>query len=58
MAVATKLLFDTLHDRKDNAMLFGDACFEVTGPMAQISKWWNMSQVGNFKLCILIFACI
>ncbi|XP_064602848.1 gamma-aminobutyric acid type B receptor subunit 2-like [Liolophura sinensis] len=46
MAVATKLLFDTLHDRKDNAMLFGDACFEVTGPMAQISKWWNMSQLS------------
>lgn len=45
MAKATKIFFDMMHENTTKVMLFGDACPNVTGPLAQISKWWNMSQV-------------
>ncbi|CAG2254551.1 GABBR [Mytilus edulis] len=46
MAKATKIFFDMMHENTTKVMLFGDACPNVTGPLAQISKWWNMSQLS------------
>ncbi|CAC5408731.1 GABBR [Mytilus coruscus] len=46
MAKATKIFFDMMHENTSKVMLFGDACPNVTGPLAQISKWWNMSQLS------------
>ncbi|GAB1598328.1 uncharacterized protein LOC115214515 [Argonauta hians] len=46
MAVATRLFFDMMHENTTKIILFGDACFNVTGPMVQISKWWNMTQLS------------
>lgn len=52
MAKATKIFFDMMHENTTKVMLFGDACPNVTGPLAQISKWWNMSQVSR-KIYVL-----
>ncbi|XP_033752065.1 LOW QUALITY PROTEIN: gamma-aminobutyric acid type B receptor subunit 2-like [Pecten maximus] len=46
MAKATKIFFDMMDENTTKVMLFGDACSNVTGPMAQISKWWNMWQLS------------
>ncbi|KAK0040196.1 gamma-aminobutyric acid type B receptor subunit 2, partial [Biomphalaria pfeifferi] len=45
MAVATKAFFDMMADNgTTTAMLFGDACYNVTGPMVQIAHQWGMFQ--------------
>ena len=54
MAKATKIFFDMMHENTTKVMLFGDACPNVTGPLAQISKWWNMSQVRIAMQCVLL----
>ena len=47
MAVATKAFFDmTFDDNTTEAILFGDACYNVSGPMAEISRQWGMFQVN------------
>ena len=46
MAVATKAFFDMTYDKRTTeAILFGDACYNVSGPMAEISREWGMFQV-------------
>ncbi|XP_041367039.1 gamma-aminobutyric acid type B receptor subunit 2-like [Gigantopelta aegis] len=47
MAMATRVFFDMMDDRNSTkVILFGDACFKVTGPISQISKWWHMFQLS------------
>ncbi|XP_059157724.1 gamma-aminobutyric acid type B receptor subunit 2-like [Physella acuta] len=47
MAVATRAFFDMMADsRTVTAMLFGDACYNVTGPIVQIAHQWNMFQLS------------
>ncbi|XP_025087518.1 gamma-aminobutyric acid type B receptor subunit 2-like isoform X2 [Pomacea canaliculata] len=47
MAVATKAFFDLTYDNATtDAILFGDACYSVTGPMAEISREWGMFQLS------------
>lgn len=57
MAVATKAFFDLTYDNATtDAILFGDACYSVTGPMAEISREWGMFQVNyphTFTFCML-----
>ncbi|XP_053385078.1 gamma-aminobutyric acid type B receptor subunit 2-like isoform X2 [Mercenaria mercenaria] len=43
MAVATKFFFDMVDSNKTMVMVFGDACSSVSGPIAEISKEWNVS---------------
>jgi hypothetical protein len=35
MAKATKIFFDMMHENTTKVMLFGDACPNVTGPLAR-----------------------
>ncbi|ELT87875.1 hypothetical protein CAPTEDRAFT_222380 [Capitella teleta] len=46
MAVGTKLFFDMMHEPPAKVMLFGDACSEVTTPIAESAKWWNIWQLS------------
>ncbi|XP_067655790.1 gamma-aminobutyric acid type B receptor subunit 2-like [Haliotis asinina] len=47
MAMATRVFFDMMDDHNSTkVILFGDACFQVTGPISQISKYWNMFQLS------------
>ncbi|KAH3888240.1 hypothetical protein DPMN_012272, partial [Dreissena polymorpha] len=43
MAVATKFFFDMVDSNTTMVLLFGDACSTVSGPIAEISKEWNVS---------------
>ncbi|CAH1785979.1 unnamed protein product [Owenia fusiformis] len=45
MAVGTKLLFDMFH-KSPPVMLFGGACPQVTGPLAQTTVPWEMAQLS------------
>jgi len=45
MAVATKFFFDMVDSNHTMVMVFGDACSSVSGPIAEISKEWNVSLV-------------
>ncbi|WAR01608.1 GABR2-like protein [Mya arenaria] len=42
MAVATKFFFDLVASNSIVVMVFGDACSAVSGPIAEISKEWNV----------------
>ncbi|XP_052799054.1 gamma-aminobutyric acid type B receptor subunit 2-like [Mya arenaria] len=42
MAVATKFFFDLVASNSTVVMVFGDACSAVSGPIAEISKEWNV----------------
>ena len=42
MAVATKFFFDMVDSNSTMVMVFGDACSAVSGPIAEISKEWNV----------------
>ncbi|XP_052799052.1 gamma-aminobutyric acid type B receptor subunit 2-like [Mya arenaria] len=42
MAVATKFFFDLVASNNTVVMVFGDACSAVSGPIAEISKEWNV----------------
>ena len=46
MAVGTKLFFDMMHEQPSKVMLFGDACTQVTAPIAESAIWWKIAQVG------------
>ncbi|CAG5127431.1 unnamed protein product [Candidula unifasciata] len=47
MAVATKAFFDMMADsHTTTAMLFGDVCYNVTGPIVQIAHQWGMFQLS------------
>ncbi|RUS81651.1 hypothetical protein EGW08_010568 [Elysia chlorotica] len=47
MAVATRAFFDMMAESQTTtAMLFGDACYNVTGPMVQIAHQWDMFQLS------------
>lgn len=47
MAVATKFFFDMVDSNHTMVMVFGDACSSVSGPIAEISKEWNVSLVST-----------
>ena len=46
MAVGTKLFFDMMHKDPPKVMLFGGACTQVTAPLAESSRWWDIWQVS------------
>lgn len=54
MAKATKLFFDMMDENTTKVMLFGDACSNVTGPLAMISECWGMWQVGNLSIYYIV----
>ncbi len=47
MAVGTKLFFDMMHEPPDKILLFGDACTQVTAPIAESTKFWDIWQVSE-----------
>ncbi|KAL4225226.1 Gamma-aminobutyric acid type B receptor subunit 1 [Mactra antiquata] len=49
MAVATKFFFDMVDSDNTLVMVFGDACSTVSGPIAEISKEWNVSLVSKIQ---------
>ena len=47
MAVATKFFFDMVDSNSTMVMVFGDACSAVSGPIAEISKEWDVWLVSD-----------
>ncbi|XP_013415617.1 gamma-aminobutyric acid type B receptor subunit 2 [Lingula anatina] len=48
MAIGTKFFFDMLNNETLTPMviLFGDACSQVTAPLAETAKFWKMLQIS------------
>ncbi|XP_064634333.1 gamma-aminobutyric acid type B receptor subunit 2-like [Lineus longissimus] len=46
MAYGTKQFFNLMHNIPPKVMLFGPACSGVTGPIAEMSRWWNIRQLS------------
>ncbi|XP_034937802.1 gamma-aminobutyric acid type B receptor subunit 2-like, partial [Chelonus insularis] len=45
-AVGVKAFFDMMHGGPHKVMLFGDACTQVTDPIAKASKHWRLTQLS------------
>ena len=55
MAVATKFFFDMVDSNNTMVMVFGDACSSVSGPIAEISKEWNVWLVSTFHFILYLW---
>ena len=57
MAVATKFFFDMVDSNSTMVMVFGDACSAVSGPIAEISKEWNVWLVCKYIIISIVGPC-
>ncbi|XP_074660588.1 gamma-aminobutyric acid type B receptor subunit 2-like [Tubulanus polymorphus] len=46
MAIGTKAFFDMMHFDPPKVILFGPSCKSVTGPIAEMTKWWDIWQLS------------
>lgn len=57
-----KAFFDMMHEAPLKYMLFGDACTQVTDPIAKASRYWKVAQLSYadmhpmFRLVRIVFS--